>query len=166
LDVDTFQRELSYEGEYNEEDYALSCKWYDIALEMLSKYNVLCEKRNKIVKDVSDTATYIQSLKVPFCYEYTKLVFQQMFNDLQMEMDEISQQMDSFPTEVNQNRQIVSERGCHKLSDAAAEYLENIVGYYADRLQSVREDYDKFRNRGLDAIAMSQQVDKGCNGEY
>jgi hypothetical protein len=146
-------------------NYELSCNWCEIAYELNFKFNDLTDECHALISDCKNTITHVEGLKVPHCYEQTKIIFTCGFNQLLQDILYVWDEMCMFPDDVQFFRGMVIQKACNKLSDTSVTYLENMLGYFKDRIDVINEELAIRKKRGQDTFVMSQQVNMPCTYE-
>lgn len=139
--------------------------WQDTSFDFIDRYNKIVNNMTKLFTDLKDTLNYVQDLKVPFCWEYAKLAYSQRFEELAIELQGIDVEIASFPRDLEFHRSVSIERADKGLSESSVNFLENLLGYYADRVTSVTEDLEHTKKIGMNAVIASQQIYTNC-GEF
>lgn len=146
-------------------NYELSCNWCEIAYELNNKFNTISDECNTLLTDCRNTLAHTQGLKVPYCFEPTKAIFTRMFEDMYGELLYVWDEVSMFPDEVQFYRNMVIEKGSDELSEKSVAYLENVLGYFKDRMDTIREDLTVRQKKGQDMFITSQQVNMPCTTE-
>lgn len=140
----------------------LTQDWYDNIIDFCNQYGELLLQYGELHESLSNTVVFIDDLKVPFCFEYARLVFKEIMGDLLKECDDIGIMMSSYHREIRHHEGMMLEYGSERLSTSSIDYLKSILEFYAHRLDVLKEDFEHRKQNGLAVLEESKQVDKPC----
>lgn len=141
----------------------LSYVWSDISFELKSKFNKLVIDYMNVVDDIIESYEFTKSLKIPFCHEHIRLKYLCVFENMMVEMKDINNEMTEYPGEVQNYRDIIVDKGCKQLSESGVTYLENMLGYFAHRIDYVNGELQERKKRGYNSFNNSQLVNMPCS---
>lgn len=136
--------------------------WFDTTFEMYDKYNMLVDNMKKINDDFVETKKFMDKVKVPFCWELTRLNFLNIFEELGNDFWSIDMELASFPQQFDFHKDMVLHKGDKSLSESAITYLENMLNFYADRISHIEDEYTRVKKCGMSCFTQSQQIINNC----
>jgi hypothetical protein len=136
--------------------------WQDTSFDFIDRYNKIVVEMTGLFKDVENTKKYIADLKIPFCWEYTKLAYSRKVEELLLELTAVDIQILTFPSDLDFHQKMSIERANKNLSEVSMNYLENILGFYADRISTISEDLKCLQTNGMDVAIESQKLSTNC----
>jgi hypothetical protein len=136
--------------------------WQDTTYDFIERYNKIVQEMSVTLKDIHDTMKYTAELKLPFCWEYARLAYTRSFNELLAEFGVVDHHISSFVDEMEAHKTLAIERADENLSESSINYLDNIIGYYADRSTSIKEDLEILKKHGMNVVNASQQMSPNC----
>jgi hypothetical protein len=139
--------------------------WKDTFENYTEMYNKIVDEMCVTYEDLLNTSEYIADLKVPFCWECVRLSFANELHELLEEFQQVDTQISTFTREMHMHRNLSIQRGNIKLSNSAIDFLGNLLGYYAHKSSSIKEDLAYIKKRGQDAFVESQQIYNTCGDE-
>lgn len=136
--------------------------WQDTTFDLYDRYNFIVTNMTKLHQEFVDAKKYIDELKVPHCWEMTRLLYSKVVAELFAEFLSIDYQISSFPEEVEFHKKMVIQRADKGLSESSITYLENLLGFYADRTSTIDEQFAHAKKTGLNHVAESQIIINTC----
>lgn len=136
--------------------------WQDTTFDLYDRYNFIVTNMIKLHQEFVDAKKYIDELKVPHCWEMTRLSYSKVVAELFAEFLSIDYQISSFPEEVEFHKKMVIQRADKGLSESSITYLENLLGFYADRTTMVEEQLAHAKKTGLNCVAESKIIINTC----
>jgi hypothetical protein len=136
--------------------------WQDTTFDLYDRYNLIVAKMIELHKEFVDARKYIDELTVPHCWEVTRLSYSKMISELFAEFCSIDYQISSFPEEVDFHKNMVIHRADKGLSESSITFLENLLGFYADRTTTIEEQFTDAKKTGLKYEAESKIINNTC----
>lgn len=136
--------------------------WQDTTFDLYDRYNFIVTKMTTLHKEFVDAQKFIDELKVPYCWEMTRLSYSNVVAEMFADLRSIDYQIATFPQEVEFHKSMVIQRADKGLSESSITFLENLLGYYADRTTTIEEQFAHAKKTGLNYVAESQVINNTC----
>lgn len=151
------------DDEINEmkERYAPS-SWYNNVIDFWHQYNILSDKHRDLHEEILNTIIYVENLKVPFCYECSRLAFGKAVSEMLQECDDIGFMMSSYPNEIRYHQDMVIEHGSEELSASSVAMLQSILEFHAHRIDTLKEDFEGCMKEGENVLNDSKLIERPC----
>lgn len=140
----------------------ISSSWYDNVIDFYNTYGELLKQHTELQDDLKKTVEYIEGVKVPYNYEYARLIFQDIMSDLLGECEDIGFMMSSFPNEIRYHREMVLAHESDNLTKSSTDYLQSILELYAHRIDVLKEDHDHRKKHGQSVLEDSKLIERPC----
>jgi hypothetical protein len=136
--------------------------WQETTFDLYDRYNFIVTKMISLHQEFVDAKKYVDELKVPHCWEITRLSYSKTITELFAEFRSIDYEISSFPDEVVFHKNMVIHRADKGLSESSITFLENLLGYYADRTTTIEEEFTHAKKTGLKYEAESKIINNTC----
>lgn len=136
--------------------------WQETEFDLYDRYNLIVTKMITLHQDFVSARKYVDDMKVPHCWEPTRLIYSKKIDELFTEFRSIDYQISSFPEEVEFHKNMVIQRADKGLSESSITYLENLLAFYADRTTTIEEHFADTKTTGLNYWAESQLIINTC----
>lgn len=140
----------------------ISWSWEETEFDLYDRYNFIVTKMITMHQEFLDAKKYVDDLKVPHCWEPTRLSYSNMISELFAEFRSIDYQIASFPDELSFHKVMAIQRADKSLSESSITFLENLLGFYADRTTTIEEQFAHAKKTGLNHFAESQIIINTC----
>jgi hypothetical protein len=117
---------------------------------------------NRIHNKIESCFQFIDKITVPFVFEYSKVLYQQTFQNYVTQLLEIKSQIDYFPTVVETQSIIALAHDTHDHKKLCIDYLDIILSVLNVSLQNLEYCVDHSIKHGLEAFDSTKKFMFQC----
>lgn len=166
LDEEIMYNLLHQENAINNDNVkVILATWKTSCENYIERYKVIVDEMCETYNDLLNTSEYVANLKLPFCWEYIRLIFGNELHQLLGEFQDFDKEISTFENEMDIHRNLSIRRGDIKLSDSSLDYLDSVLDYYAHKSSCIKNDLAYLKKRGQEAFIDSQQICINCGDD-
>lgn len=159
---DTHTNEIDMMSQVELDRQDIYWSWQDTTFDLYDRYNSVVDVVTRLHKEMYEVEKFINEVKVPFEWEYTRLTFKNNYEDLLAEFEVYDTKIAAFPREVEVCRMMAFQSADKEVSEGYITHLENIIGSYANKLVDIEEDFTHAKRAGMRALEASQKISTFC----
>lgn len=137
-----------------EEESSFSSMMDDYA----ERYFEVLESYDNLHIRLVECIEFMDKINIPFCYQYTKNSFKDVFDRLQMDIDDLGASLGCFPDTIRDVCYSIVQNADHITTKSNINYLDNCLTHYHLTVEYFLKEVNYNAEAGLECYKQSQLV--------
>jgi hypothetical protein len=147
---------------YSSNELSILKECFQLTGTMLSNFINFVKLVEKLSNDVDEMIQVVDNVNVPYCYEYIRLEYQVIFNEIKGNVDDLKTSMFYFPEEVERFLDYIKNEPSSNSNNEVFDMMDETYQYYCARYGVIITSFNDSKNNAFECYDAAQHLPRPC----
>ena len=147
---------------YSSNELSILKECFQLTGTMLSKFINFVQLVEQLSNDIDEMIHMVDNANVPYCYEYIRLEYQVIFNEMKENIQDLKNSMFNFPEEVERYLEYIKHDPSSNSNNEVLAMMDETYQYYCSRYDVINTSFNISKNNASQCYDAAQHLPRPC----